>query len=104
LFLGNILGFAMASAFGKAAPRGWVRVEAGPDVDRLFQVSVPPGEHPAAQLSDGARQALVKASVHAWCFSAAPGGFTVLWFKQSLGQDTEQALAQAAALLPRLLT
>lgn len=102
LFLGNIFGFSAANVFGQGAPRGWVRVKAGPELDRLFFASVPE-DVLAPTLSDEARAALLEADVHAWCWSVSPGGFTVVWFKQTYGQDTGEALTQAAQLLRRVL-
>lgn len=102
LFLGNIVGFSGANVFGNAVPSSWTRVKAGGELDRHFFVSVAEaGTEPV--LSDDARAALTDASVHAWCFNVNPSGFTVLWFKQSYGQDTRDALTQAARLLSRLL-
>lgn len=101
VFVGHVVGFASANVFGRATPSGWVRTKAGGELDAHFLVSVPPGVTP--QVSDDARAALLEASVHAWCFNANPSGFTVLWFKQSYGQDTQEALAQATRLLGRLL-
>ena len=102
LFLGSIVGFSGANVFSNAAPQGWTRAKAGGEVDEHFFVSVAEaGTEPA--LSDDARAALIDANVHAWCFTVNPSGFTVLWFKQSNGQNTQEALTQAARLLERLL-
>lgn len=80
-----------------------LKLVAGEELDLHFFVSVAEaGADPV--LSEDARAALMEAGEHAWCFNVNPSGFTVLWFKQSYGQDTQEALTQASRLLGRLLS